>query len=555
MDRKKEEFTGCMREWEKLLEDAADGIYVSDLQTYELLYANDFVKRIFCGAGERDYKGRKCYEYLLGYEKPCEFCKMNQMKEDEYLFREFQLPGRDAHFVLKGRKAEWNGRTAHVEYIYDNTLQIHKRDELIERYEREILETSEKKEKLVENALGVAQRANDAKNELLTRVSREMKRPVRTLEEELQCLLGEVPEENRDAVSNIILKTQRLRRMIDNMVDLSEFSQGILSFENNDIHMASLLDSIYHALKPVAQEKEIVLDFSYELHGLERVCEDEYRLRQVFMNLVSNAITFSERGKKVFCKVSMDEYQGDKALMKVVISDEGIGMEETFMRRAFSPFEKEGRKNAAEGIGLGLSVATHIIEQKEGRIWMESKPYEGTKVSFVVPMQISESCIRRENKESFAMRRGRANEEFSHLRALVVAEDEVVRQTADIRLQKLGLVAENAVNRQQAVNMVAESEEGYYDILVVQMEMPLKASILTLREIHMLDRIDVHEMPVVAMNMDPFMEDMQNAGEAEIDYQWGKPYKTEELRKILYKEFYPGKYREIYEKKGFRVVK
>ena len=103
--------------------------------------------------------------------------------------------------------------------------------------------------------------------------------------------------------------------------------------------------------------------------------------------------------------------------------------------------------------------------------------------------------------------------------------------------------------------MVAESKEGYYDIVFIQMGMPLKGAILALREIHLLDRIDVHEMPIVAMNINPFLEDIQNAGSAEIDYQWLKPYKTEELKKILYREFYPEKYKEIYEKRGFRVIK
>ena len=555
MDGKNEKYAGRMLEWEKLLEEAAVGVYVSDLETRELIYANNFVKRIFGKAEKNDYRGKKCYEYLLGFEKACEFCKVDQMKEGGYLFREFQLPGTDTHYVLKGRIAEWNGREVHVEYIYDNTLQIQKRDELIEQYETEIEKTVQKKEKLVENALGVAQRASDARNELLSRVSREMKRPVRTVEAELQKLLEDVPEENKEAVSKIILKTQRLRRMIDNMVDMSEFSQGVIAFETSDLALVPVLDSIYEHLKTVADEKEIVLEYTYDLQGLDHVCEDEYRLRQVFMNLLSNAITFSERGKKVFCKIRMEEYQGDKALMKAVISDEGIGMEETFMRHAYRPFEKEGRKNEVDGVGLGLPVVSNIIEQKEGRIWIESEPYQGTKVSFMMPMQLSEACMKRKKHASAVLKKAMGRADFTKLRALVVADDEVIRQTAGIRLQKIGVTVEHAVNRQQAVNMVAESKEGYYDIVFIQMGMPLKGAILALREIHLLDRMDVHEMPIVAMNINPFLEDIQNAGSAEIDYQWLKPYKTEELKKILYREFYPEKYKEIYEKRGFRVIK
>ena len=555
MDKKNEKYTGCMLEWEKLLEEAADGVYVSDLETHELLYANDFVKRIFGKGENNDYKGQKCFEYLLGFDKPCEFCRMHEMKEGEYLTREFQLPGEDAYYVLKGRIAEWNGRFVHVEYIYDNTLQIQKRDALIAQYEKEIEKTAQKKEKLVENALGVAQRASEVRNELLSRVSREMKRPVRTVEAELHKLLEDVPEENKEAVSKIILKTQRLRRMIDNMVDMSEFSQGVLVFENSDVSLSTVLDSIYENLKTVADEKEIVLDYTYDLHGLDHVCEDEYRLRQVFMNLLSNAITFSEHGKKVCCKIRMEEYQGDKALMKVVISDEGIGMEETFMRHAYRPSEKEGRKDGVEGVGLGLPVVSNIIEQKEGRIWIESEPYQGTKVSFSMPMQLSETCMKRQKHATAVLKKAMGKADFSKLRALVVADDEVIRQTAGIRLQKIGVTVEHAVNRQQAVNMVAESKEGYYDLILIQMGMPLKGAILALREIHLLDRVDVHEMPIVAMNINPFLEDIQNAGSAEIDYQWLKPYKTEELKKILYREFYPEKYKEIYEKRGFRVIK
>lgn len=555
MERKSEELTGCMQDWEKLLEEAADGIYVCDLETYELLYANDFVRRALHKDNEKDYQGKKCYEYLLGYDKPCEFCKMHQLKEDEYLFREFQLPGKDIHFILKGRKAEWKGRPAHVEYIYDNTHQIQKRDEIIEQYEKEMMETAEKKEKLVENALGVAQRANEVRNELLSRVTREMKAPVRNIEEDLHSLLENIDGENKETVSKIILQTQRLRRMIDNMVDMSEFSQGVLSFETSDIHLGHLLDSIYQALKPVADEKELTLDYAYDLNGFDYACEDEYRLRQVFMNVLSNAITFSENGKRVSCKINMEAYQGDKALMKAVIVDEGIGMEETFVRNVYRPFEKEGRKTGVYGIGLGLPVASHIIEQKEGRIWIDSKAHEGTIVSFIIPIQISETCMKKRDKVSDYLAKMTKKTDFSHLRGLVVAEDEVVRQMAGIRLQKIGVVVEHAINRQQAVNMVAESKEGYYDILFVHMGLPLKGAILALREIHMLDRVDVHEMPIVAMDVNPFLEDMQNAGEAEIDYQWVEPYKTEELKKILYKEFYPERYREIYEKKGFRVVK
>mgnify|MGYP002512963798 CR=1 FL=1 len=348
---------------------------------------------------------------------------------------------------------------------------------------------------------------------------------------------------------------QILSKMIDNMVDMSEFSQGVIAFETSDLALVPVLDSIYEHLKTVADEKEIVLEYTYDLQGLDHVCEDEYRLRQVFMNLLSNAITFSERGKKVFCKIRMEEYQGDKALMKAVISDEGIGMEETFMRHAYRPFEKEGRKNDVDGVGLGLPVVSNIIEQKEGRIWIESEPYQGTKVSFLMPMQLSEACMKRKKHASAVLKKAMGRADFTKLRALVVADDEVIRQTAGIRLQKIGVTVEHAVNRQQAVNMVAESKEGYYDIVFIQMGMPLKGAILALREIHLLDRMDVHEMPIVAMNINPFLEDIQNAGSAEIDYQWLKPYKTEELKKILYREFYPEKYKEIYEKRGFRVIK
>ena len=555
MDEKNEKYAGRMLEWEKLLEEAAVGIYVSDLETHELIYANDFVKGIFGKVEQNGHQRQKCFEYLFGLEQSCEFCKMDQMKEGEYLFREFQLPGTDAYYVLKGRIAEWEGKLVHVEYIYDNTLQIQKRDELIEQYEKELEKTVQKKEKLVENALGVAQRASEVRNELLSRVSREMKRPVRTVEAELHQLLKDVPEENKEAVSRIILKTQRLRRMIDNMVDMSEYSQGVLAFETSDVALETVLDSIYEKLKTVADEKEIVLDYTYDLHGMDQVCEDEYRLRQVFMNLLSNAITFSERGKKVFCKIRMEGYQGDKALMKVVIVDEGIGMEENFMRHAYRPFEKEGRKNDVDGVGLGLSVASHIIEQKEGRIWIESEPCRGTKVTFVMPMQLSESCMKRQKRAATVLKKAMGKADFSKIRALVVADDEVIRQTAGIRLHKIGVTAEYAANRQQAVNMVAESKEGYYDIIFVQMGMPLKGAIIALREIHLLNRMDVHEMPMVAMSSNPFMGDIQNAGSAEIDYYWGKPYKTEELKKILYREFYPEQYKEIYEKRGFRVVK
>lgn len=804
--------------YEELLEESSNAVYVCDCETYELYYANYNVSKMFRGSKGEVYQGRKCYEYLLGRNSPCEFCKMCEMNEKEYLVRDFAF--RDKHLVLKGRLIDWNGRKAHVEYIFDNTHEVEKRNDIKYRYEEklrllgakvqdsvgvfrfdlttnkcldvisshiwledlkkcdtisqflkefmgyveasrefteccqvltrenlfrlhnqgrhfekiefkmllndnisewvsayinilqnprtenleaivslvnidekkmaeqviqsmlrsdyesiividakrnagrrytnasnlykqayhskydandekiyeiipdvadffqtyirnsyagsdvetfirnyslgkciEMLKTREKvtinysirdengvikskqdvysylnrerqllcmvhcdvtemfaeayhKTEMVENALKLAQKSNNAKTTFLTNVSREMKKPILHVEDAISKVLPNLDEESKSLLLQAMEQTKKLRKMVDDMVEMSEIETGNFILREKRLIIPQLLNNIKNIVEPMAVQKEIELQFNYELADVLMIKTDEGALQQVFVNILKNAVEYSPEGSLVECFVSAERLDNDKALMNVMIKDNGIGMGEEFQRQVYEPFAKEGRKSDADtGLGLGLPLAKSTIESMGGKIWIDSERGCGTMVSLCVPVEAL-SPLRQDYLMNVDLKMREFDTlDFTQFRALVVKDDEINRRAATIRLQKIGLQVEEARDGEQAVNMVASSPNGYYDIIFMGLHMPVKDGFQATKEIHMLNRADVEVMPFVAMMESMGEKDEEKARELGMDYRWSEPYEMEQLKEILVKEFFVTEYKKWYERKGFTVVK
>lgn len=419
----------------------------------------------------------------------------------------------------------------------------------------EKFEDAYRKSEMVSNALELAQKAANVKSEFLDKVTKEMKQPVKKLNNDLNELLERTEGKDKELVQHAIGQVMKLKRMIYNMLDMSEFESGEPRYQEESVFLVNLLEEIKATGEALAIEKEIGLHFEYEIYDVQMVKTDVYRIKQLFVNLLSNAIDYSEPGSHVGCFVCVENFVEDKILLDVTVKDYGIGMDEEFIRRVYRPFERERRKGDAQGVGLGLPVVRNIIKQLGGKLWLDSEQGEGTNVSFCVPMTVVS-----QEKQKYLMRDSYTLREFEKLnfkklRALVAADDEIIRQTVTIRLQKIGLRVDEARDGEQAVNMVAASEEDFYDIVFMQLDMPIKDGILATREIHMLNRQDVQDMPIVAIRENQYAENIQKSETVGMDYIWENPYELEAVKEILVKEFFGTEYRKLYGRKGFRVVK
>ena len=378
------------------------------------------------------------------------------------------------------------------------------------------------------NMLAVRQAlaAEKAKGQFLTNISHEMRTPLNAIIGMVQISekSGAVKDYEK-AVKQIGVSSKHLLGLVNNLLDLARIDENKLQLVAEPFDLQELIDAVLTSIKPISAAKKQQLNVSFHKIRQFSFIGDRLRLSQVLLNLLSNAVKFTPEEKPIFMDITEKSRDAQKVLLNFSVKDSGIGVSFEFQKRIFFPFERsdESVSMKAVGTGLGLVISQRIVELMGGRIELESAPQQGARFYFDVWLLPDKQ--KDDNAEQKLSSSGIKDEkvDFSGKRILIVDDLEINNEIILSMLEDSNATLETALNGRQALEMVSNSPEGHYDLILMDVLMPIMDGHLATAEIRKLDRHDVKDLPIIAMTANAFKEDIMKCLEAGMDAHIAKP--------------------------------
>lgn len=350
-------------------------------------------------------------------------------------------------------------------------------------------------------------------------------------------------EKVADCLSKISFSGNYLLSLINDVLDMSKIESGKFKLTDDNVNLSSMLDSLMEVIKPSAKEKQhtIILNKHDIIH--ENVIGDSLRMQQMFMNIVSNSIKYTNNGGQISIDVT-EKPVGNKNIgcYEFVFKDNGIGMSEEFLKNIFEPFERaeDERVSQQQGTGLGMAITYNLVKMMNGDIHVKSKEGVGTEFDVTLFLKFGNSSSYLQPASADGGISELQNSDFSGKRILLVDDNELNCEIAEELLEMTGIIVETAADGQDALTKFTASEPGYYDLIFMDIQMPVMNGYAAASAIRALDRPDAKSVPIIAMTADAFAEDVKKAHNAGMNEHIAKPLDIARLITVL-KEWLPKK--------------
>ncbi len=500
-------------------------------RTYELLKGHDLVQKILGQKGKIDDVMERlptAFAAMEGREKFREFLNFDTLTErlrnTNYVSTEFvSINGgwRLSRFIVKSRDTQ--GNVVDVLYVV--------RD-ITEEKLRELMYQKQLKESMED-----AQRANISKTAFLRRMSHDIRTP-------LNGIVGmiHIAQKHSNDVAKlqecrqkVLQSTDYLQKLINNVLDISKLESGSLMLEYKSFDLAELLSNNMTVVAMSAYENGVRFEGGVEANTIRHryLIGSPVHLSRVLMNLASNAIKYNHfHGTvNVHCEELSDD--GNMAVFKFVCSDTGLGMSEEFQKHAFDVFAQEGKQSTTtfSGSGLGLSIVKDIIELMGGMIELESKENVGSTFTVTVPFKIDHSVENNDSQKDSCSQ----SMELSGKRVLLVEDNAINMEIAHAILEEEHLNITEAKNGKEALEIFQNSKLSEYDVIIMDVMMPVMDGLEATKAIRMLEREDAKKIPIIAMTANAFEEDRKACLDAGMDEHIGKPIDIPLLKRTITK--------------------
>ena len=404
-------------------------------------------------------------------------------------------------------------------------------------------ETNQKLNKLrvaAEDALKVAESASKAKSTFLSNMSHDIRTPMNAIIGFATLALDDIRDGKKvqDYLSKILSSSKHLLGLINDILDMSRIESGKVVLEEQETDLVTTLQELQSIMEGQAKERKLKLHVDYSNLRDRHVYCDKTRLNQVMFNLLANAVKFTSEGGSIWLTMSQLEptYEvEDRAIYEIRVKDTGIGIDKAFIKHIFEPFERERTSTVSkiQGTGLGMAITKNIVDMMGGTIEVESQKGVGTEfiIRLELRLQAEAGAANEEGAKQHSHAEGVA--EFAGKRLLLAEDNELNREIACMLLSKYGFVIDTAENGQEAVDLVAASAPDYYDLVLMDIQMPVMDGHEATRRIRSLEDKELAKVPVVAMTANAFDEDRKAAKECGMNGFISKPINMQEVVQAL----------------------
>ncbi len=386
-------------------------------------------------------------------------------------------------------------------------------------------ETDEKLQEqhnLLEEALVKAQRASRAKTMFLNNMSHDIRTPMNAIIGFTNLAAAHLDDRElvQDYLSKIAASSGHLLSLINDVLDMSRIESGRVTIDETVCSLPQVLQDLQSIIRADLETKglNLCMDDGALIHPYV-VC-DRLRLNQVLLNILSNALKFTPAGGKI--SISAVERPGDTAdtaIYEFCIRDTGIGMAPEFLEHIFEPFERERTSTVSgiQGTGLGMSITKNLVELMNGRIAVESRLGQGSAFLCSFSFRLSEAPAPLSAPELSCP------PQSADWRILLVEDNELNQEIAMTILEEAGCAVDVASDGAEAVEKVRHSLENPYDVVLMDIQMPVMDGIEATKTIRALDDPQLARLPIVAMTANAFEEDRQRVLSAGMNGHLGKP--------------------------------
>ena len=377
-----------------------------------------------------------------------------------------------------------------------------------------------------------AQAANKAKTAFLSHMSHDMRTPMNAIMGFTGIAMKNNPsDEVKNCLEKIDESSEYLLSLINDVLDLTRVESGKVKYNPVPTDLKSITDSALDITKGFLTNRDISFKIQREEAKIPNVLVDSVRLRDVLVNILSNAVKFTPDGETITFEARCQEKGGDGYInMHYRISDTGIGMSEEFTKEVFEKFAQEDSdaRTQYHGAGLGMAIVKKYVDMMGGTISVQSKKHEGTTFTVDIPLEITDKeCNKSDTGFSEKVN-------LTGVKVLLAEDNELNSEITTVQLEEFGMNVERAVDGKNAVEIFRNHPEGTFDVILMDIMMPEMNGYEAAKAIRaMNDRPDGKNIPIIAMTANSFAEDVQASLDAGMNAHLSKPIVIEEVIKTI----------------------
>ena len=409
-------------------------------------------------------------------------------------------------------------------WIYRTNQENRKQEqEKDEKYKAELLIAAKK-----------AEAANRAKTEFLQRMSHDIRTPINGI-----CGMVEIADHYADDIEKqteyrekVKMTSHLLLEMLNDVLDMSKLESDEVMLEEIPFNLSSICEEVLVVVEQMAAEQNIRITREEKEMIHRNLIGSPGHVKRILMNLLSNAVKYNrENGSIYISSRELISEQQDMTTVEFVCRDTGIGMTDAFQKRIFEPFTQEytGSRTKYAGTGLGMPITKKLVEKMGGTIAFESKEGEGTTFVIKIPFKIDPDADSREEQTEVS------GKSIKGLHILLAEDNELNMEIAEFMLRNEGAIVTKAWNGQEAVEIFRKSEAGEFNVILMDIMMPVMNGYEAAKQIRSMDREDASVIPIIAMTANAFTEDRIRAKEAGMDEHIAKPVDAKLLVKVIHK--------------------
>ena len=513
-----------MLKW--VAEHVPGGFFVySAKEPYELFYANSAVLDIYGCKDLDEFKDLTDYTFK-GMVYPDDFDEIQESIEEQIAdpdndhldHVEYRITRRDGEIRWIDDYGHFATFPEHGDAFYVFISDITERRQIQEEKLR------------MEIALEKEKQASEVKAAFLFNISHDILTPLNAImgfTDLARRHLNE-PELLKNYLAKVDESSRQMLDLVNNLLDMSKITYNKTPLRNEICDLEEQVLVVLHAFKLAAEAKNVSVESVLNLPR-ELVYTDDVNLRKILSSLIDNAIKFTPPGGHVKVTARKKKVSDDSNYVRCefVISDDGVGMTEEFMKRMYETFEREATSTETGHIsaGLGLAITKKILDAMGGSIEAVSKKGEGTTFTVGLPFKIAREGDKQEVEEIQTLS---TDDNYSH-RILLVDDIELNRMLAETILEESGFSVETVADGVEAVEVFVKHPPGYYDLVLMDIQMPIMNGYEATRAIRSLDRPDAKILPIIALSANSRDEDKRMSMESGMNYHIAKPFDVVQL--------------------------
>lgn len=385
-------------------------------------------------------------------------------------------------------------------------------------------------------AIKMVEKANMAKTEFLSSMSHDIRTPMNAVigMTEIAKRHLDDPAYVGECLDKVALSGNHLLTLVNDILDISKVESGKMTLNVEDFSLGNTVAQMEEIVSQLAQDKEI--EFTTSIHDIQHdeIEGDALRLRQILLNILTNAVKYTEKGGHVFFEISQYPVEtAGRIGLRFLVKDDGMGMSKEFQQTMYSNFSREtdSRINVIQGSGLGLSIVHKMVELMNGTIQCDSTLGKGT--TFIVSLEFPvgeqpEISAKQADTEA-------ESEKFTGMQVLVAEDNDLNWEIIHIMLEEYGVQSERAENGQRCLEMLKEKGAHYYNMIFMDVQMPVMDGKEATRRLRESEDKELRNIPIIAMTADAFAEDIHACLEAGMDDHISKPVEMKRVLEVMRK--------------------